>query len=159
MKLAEALSERKSLIGKMEAVKKQAAEQFIKTDPEDKVNTALTLTTTEALKELAVRLTSLICNINLTNNQALVEITPGKEMTLMSVIANKDSRVLLLQQYEKLRDELNSRDYYREAQHHNCDLPVLHKEIAALKEEIRGIDLKIQEANWKFDLIEEAKKF
>jgi hypothetical protein len=154
MKLAEALSERKALIGKMEAVKKQAVEQFTKNAPAETTNVALTVTVAESLRDLAARLTTLICNINLTNNQAIIEIAPGKEMTLMSVIANKDSRVILLQQYEKLRDELTNKDYYRETQHHDCDLPLLHKQIAELREEIRSFDLKIQEANWKYDLIE-----
>ena len=154
MKLAEALSERKALIGKMEAVKKQAVEQFSKNSPTETVNSQLTVTVTESLRDLAAKLTTLICNINLTNNQAIVEIAPGKEMTLMSVIANKDSRVILLQQYEKLREELNGKEYYREPQYHDCDFPLLHKQIAELKEEIRNFDLKIQEANWKYDLIE-----
>lgn len=153
MKLAEALSERKSIIGKMNQLKRDSLRAF--QHPEDKEfdspreNTALTVTTTSEIISLGSRLTDLICKINATNNASDVEIN-GKTMSLMVAIANKDARQIVVDQFKSLKESLD--DSYR-AVEHDCDIPVLNKVIEEMKEDIRVLDLKIQEANWKYDLI------
>lgn len=154
MKLAEALSERKALIGKMASLRLQSTDTFVwDEDSQVKVKTKETEEVCKQLESLAVRLTELIAKINFTNNTSMVEFN-DTEMSLMVAIANKDSRVILASQLNSLRSEVSNSGRYDERTKHTLDTAYLDNQIRDLQDEIRALDLKIQEANWQFNLVE-----
>lgn len=147
MKLAEALSERRSILSKMDNVIKDSTRQFKVLDQSQ--GATLTMSVSETMASLTKRLTDLVTRINETNNSVSLEVF-GNSMSLMNAIANKDSRIVELNKLQSLKDSLD--DDYRTVEH-TCDFGMLSLRMNELREDIRVLDLAIQEANWANDLI------
>ena len=105
------------------------------------------------LDRLSDELFRLILAINLTNSSAKFE---GASLTEM--IAKKDT---LSQKASVLRDFAKSAsqkvDLYSNSEIKilsSVDVAMLQKQIDELSKEIRELDMKLQEANWQFDLVE-----
>lgn len=105
------------------------------------------------LDRLSDELFRLILAINLTNSSAKF-----KNVSLTEMIAKKDT---LSQKASVLRDFAKSAsqkvDLYSNSEIKilsSVDVAMLQKQIDELSKEIRELDMKLQEANWQFDLVE-----
>lgn len=147
MKLAEAISELDSIFTKMDALTRQAESQFNSGNiPSNSIGA--TTAVFDTLKELAVKFTTLAVNIETTKAVVAVEVL-GRELSLTSITANIESRYLLIEHYEQIRDGVSDTTGF--------DFTFADKEIADLNEEIRMLELKQKEAEWTNDLLEVAK--
>ena len=105
------------------------------------------------LDRLSDELFRLILAINLTNSSAKFE-----NVSLTEMIAKKDT---LSQKASVLREFAKSAsqkvDLYSNSEIKilsSVDVAMLQKQIDELSKEIRELDMKLQEANWQFDLVE-----
>lgn len=151
MKLAEALQERADINRNIEQLKSRLNNNVLVQEGEKTVEEP------EMLKrELDVaiqRLEYLIAHINLTNSQVQVD---GE--TLTELIAKKDALSLKIHIYKDIIYE-GSRTSYRAR---NTEIKIKsaivvtdwQAEIDKMSKELRLLDNKLQESNWKIDLIE-----
>lgn len=149
MKLAEALQERSDLNKKIEQLKVRITNNTTVQEGEE---------TSEDPKELlnefdecTDRLEELIARINLTNCKTIVD---GKSLT--ELIARKDMLTLSLSSY---RDFVNSASQltYRARRTEikivsTINVKEMQKSVDIMAKELRIIDNKIQEINWKTEL-------
>ena len=149
MKLAEALQERADLNRKIEQLRSRLSSNAVVQEGECPAEEP-----SELLKELdecTARLEELICRINLTNCGAVVE---GK--TLTAWIAEKDVLTLRLGIYRNFLTEA-SQTARRAARTEikilsTVDVKELQKTVDRMSRELRLIDNRIQETNWKTEL-------
>ena len=152
MKLAEALMERKAIKNKMEDLKKRIYQSAKVQEGDDPFEDPLALL--DELKRETARFEDLIVRINCTNNQTLL---PDSSMTLMDAIVKKDMLNYLHTIHTNLADKatpLHERLSAREIKF----VPTVNvTEIRAMADQIakeyRLLDAKIQEANWKTEII------
>ncbi|MGN0930354.1 MAG: DIP1984 family protein [Thermoguttaceae bacterium] len=151
MKLAVALQERADANRKIEELKKRLKSNVLIQEgesPEEEPNSLKS-----ELDSTIARLGVLIARINLTNSQTVVD---GK--TLTELIAQKDALQLSIYSYKEIVDVANQKTY----RSRNSEIKIMtaisvvdwQKRIDSLSKELRLLDIKIQEANWKIDLIE-----
>lgn len=151
MKLAVALQERADINRKIEELKKRLKSNVLIQEgesPEEEPNSLKS-----ELDSTIARLGVLIAKINLTNSQTVVD---GK--TLTELIAQKDALQLSIYTYKEIVDVANQKTY----RSRNTEIKIKtaisvvdwQKRIDALSKELRLLDIKIQETNWKIDLIE-----
>lgn len=151
MKLAVALQERADINRKIEELKKRLKSNVLIQEgesPEEEPNSLKS-----ELDSTIARLGVLIAKINLTNSQTVVD---GK--TLTELIAQKDALQLSIYAYKEIVDVANQKTY----RSRNTEIKIKtaisvvdwQKRIDALSKELRLLDIKIQETNWKIDLIE-----
>ncbi len=151
MKLAVALQERADINRKIEELKNRLKCNVLIQEgesPEEEPNSLK-----RELDSTIARLGVLIAKINLTNSQTVVD---GK--TLTELIAQKDALQLSIYVYKEIIDIANQKTY----RSRNTEIKIKtaisvvdwQKRIDALSKELRLLDIKIQETNWKIDLIE-----
>lgn len=151
MKLAVALQERADINRKIEELKNRLKCNVLMQEgesPEEEPNSLK-----RELDSTIARLGVLIAKINLTNSQTVVD---GK--TLTELIAQKDALQLSIYAYKEIIDVANQKTY----RSRNTEIKIKtaisvvdwQKRIDALSKELRLLDIKIQETNWKIDLIE-----
>ncbi|MGN0911269.1 MAG: DIP1984 family protein [Thermoguttaceae bacterium] len=151
MKLAVALQERADINRKIEELKKRLKSNVLIQEgesPEEEPNSLKS-----ELDSTIARLGVLIAKINLTNSQTVID---GK--TLTELIAQKDALQLSIYAYKEIVDVANQKTY----RSRNTEIKIKtaisvvdwQKRIDALSKELRLLDIKIQETNWKIDLIE-----
>lgn len=151
MKLAVALQERADINRKIEELKNRLKCNVLIQEgesPEEEPNSLK-----RELDSTIARLGVLIAKINLTNSQTVVD---GK--TLTELIAQKDALQLSIYVYKEIIDVANQKTY----RSRNTEIKIKtaisvvdwQKRIDALSKELRLLDIKIQETNWKIDLIE-----
>lgn len=151
MKLAVALQERTDINRKIEDLKKRLKSNVLTQEgesPEEEPNSLKC-----ELDSTIERLGALIAKINLTNSQTLVD---GKSLT--ELIAEKDSLQLSINAYKEVVDVANQKTY----RSRNTEIKIKttisvvewQKRVDSLSKELRLLDIKIQETNWKIDLIE-----
>ena len=151
MKLAVALQERADINRKIEELKNRLKCNVLIQEgesPEEEPNSLK-----RELDSTIARLGVLIAKINLTNSQTVVD---GK--TLTELIAQKDALQLSIYAYKEIIDVANQKTY----RSRNTEIKIKtaisvvdwQTRIDALSKELRLLDIKIQETNWKIDLIE-----
>ena len=151
MKLAVALQERADINRKIEELKNRLKCNVLIQEgesPEEEPNSLK-----RELDSTIARLGVLIAKINLTNSQTVVDGT-----TLTELIAQKDALQLSIYVYKEIIDVANQKTY----RSRNTEIKIKtaisvvdwQKRIDALSKELRLLDIKIQETNWKIDLIE-----
>ena len=151
MKLAVALQERADINRKIEELKNRLKCNVLIQEgesPEEEPNSLKC-----ELDSTIARLGVLIAKINLTNSQTVVD---GK--TLTELIAQKDALQLSIYVFKEIIDVENQKTY----RSRNTEIKIKtaisvvdwQKRIDALSKELRLLDIKIQETNWKIDLIE-----
>ena len=151
MKLAVALQERADINRKIEELKNRLKCNVLIQEgesPEEEPNSLK-----RELDSTIARLGVLIAKINLTNSQTVVD---GK--TLTELIAQKDALQLSIYAYKEIIDVATQKTY----RSRNTEIKIKtaisvvdwQKRIDALSKELRLLDIKIQETNWKIDLIE-----
>lgn len=151
MKLAEALQERADLNRNIEQLKNRLSSNALVQEGEQPVECPENLK--QELDASISRLSYLIARINRTNSQTVVE-----GQTLTELIAQKDALSLKLHVY---RDVVyaGSQISYRAR---NTEIKIRsafsvadwQKEIDRMSKELRRLDNRLQESNWKTDLVE-----
>lgn len=151
MKLAEALMERKAIKNKMEELKKRIYQNAQIQEGDNPIELPVNL-----LKELRAEIQkfeALVIRINNTNIGAQLE----NEMSLMDAIVKKDMLNYEYLIYVNLADKAtpNSTRYSsREIKNiPNVDINEIRKKADEIAKEYRMLDSKIQEANWRIELI------
>lgn len=151
MKLAEALIERKAVKTKIEELKKRIYQNSKVQEGDASVEEPLSLI--EELKKNISEFEELIIRINKTNNEAKV----SDEMTLMEAIVKKDMLNYLHLIHINLADKatpVSDRYSQREIKFvPNVDICQIRKTADEIAKEYRLLDMKIQECNWKTELI------
>lgn len=150
MKLAEALQERSDLHQKIESLRARLIHNSVVQEGEKPAENPLELK--KELEECIKRYENLIAEINLTNCKTFID-----EKTLTEVIALKDSLLLQISIYRDLADSA-SRTASRVRNTEIKVLPTvsvteLQKEIDKIAKEIRCLDNRLQETNWKTELL------
>lgn len=151
MKLAEALSERKAVKTKIEELKKRIYQNSTIQEGDTPVENPDALM--EELKEKVSELEALIIRINQTNMTAKV----SEDMTLMEAIVKKDMLNYLHLIHVNLADKATptSERYSRREIKHvpNVQIAGIRKRADEIAKEYRLLDMKIQECNWRTDLV------
>lgn len=151
MKLAEALMERKAIKTKMEELKKRIYQNAQIQEGDVPIESPVSLI--EELKSEVEKFENLIIKINETNSTAKLE----NGMTLMDAIVKKDMLNYMHLMYLNLADKAtpkNERYSQREIKTiPNVNITEIRKKADEMAKEYRMLDSKIQEANWKVDLI------
>lgn len=150
MKLAEALQERSDLHQKIERLRIRLINNAITQEGEKPVENPVELK--KELDECVKHFEDMIGRINLTNCKTMIE-----DKTLTEVIAKKDSLLLKVSVYRDVIDSA-SRTASRAR---NTEIKVfptvsvakLQEEVDALAKEIRILDNRLQETNWKTELL------
>ena len=105
------------------------------------------------LDKLTSELFRLICSINLTNSSAKFD-----SISLTEMIAKKDALVLKANVLREFATSASQKvDLYSNSEIKilsTVDISALQKQVDALSKEIRGLEMKLQEANWAVDLVE-----
>ncbi|MCQ2208996.1 MAG: DIP1984 family protein [Paludibacteraceae bacterium] len=151
MKLAEALQERSDLNRRIQQLQTRLNNNATVQEGEQPAEDPDSL-----IKELDAsidRLQWIISKINLTNCKTIVN---GK--TLTDLIAQKDCLSLKIEKYRSFLNNascLSNRASRTEIKiFSTVNVSQLQKEVDALCKELRNIDNRIQETNWKTDLVE-----
>lgn len=151
MKLAEALQERSDLNRRIQQLQTRLNNNATVQEGEQPAENPDSL-----IKELDAsidRLQWIISKINLTNCKTIVN---GK--TLTDLIAQKDCLSLKIEKYRSFLNNascLSNRASRTEIKiFSTVNVSQLQKEVDALCKELRNIDNRIQETNWKTDLVE-----
>ena len=139
MKLAEALQERADLNRNIEQLKNRLSSNALVQEGEQPVECPENLK--QELDASISRLSYLIARINRTNCQTVVE-----GQTLTELIAQKDALSLKLHVYRARNTEIKIRSAFSVAD--------WQKEIDRMSKELRRLDNRLQESNWKTDLVE-----
>ena len=155
MKLAEALALRKEIESDIQRIYAQITENltYLEEDGPD-----ADFDMDDAFVELIDRhadLGILIFQINKTNNQTVLDMG----LTVMEAIVLRDSLSKKLALYTSIRSSLS---YGARSRSREDDLKVvtalskkeLDQEIAVIQEELKRVDLALQEGNWTHDLVE-----
>ncbi|MCP4348032.1 MAG: hypothetical protein GY795_21225 [Desulfobacterales bacterium] len=151
MKLAEALTERKAVKTKIEELKKRIYQNSRIQEGDTAIENPLSLI--EELKNEISKFENLIIRINQTNNTAKL----SDEMTLMEAIVKKDMLHYLHLIHVNLADKATpSVERYSQREIKiipNVDITEIRKKADNIAKEYRNLDMKIQECNWKTELI------
>ncbi len=152
MKLAEALMERKAIKTRMEDLKRRIYQSAKVQEGDKPIEEPLALM--NELEHERARLEEIIIRINRTNYQALL---PGGDMTLMEAIVKKDMLNYLHMIHINLADKatpVHERLSAREIKFvPTVDVAEIRSKADKIAQEYRLLDAKIQEANWKTELI------
>ena len=141
MKLAEALSVRKDLQNKIDQL-------------EDRLKSIVKIQEGDLLSELqnaAVQLEDVIYRVNRTNLHAVIDGVPITKLIARKDVLTKEigilRNVLKVASAQESRYSRNEIKYVR-----TIDTAELRKKVDRLSAELRRVDLRIQEANWMFEL-------
>jgi DNA-binding ferritin-like protein (Dps family) len=151
MKLAEALMERKAIKTKMTELKKRIYQNATVAEDEEPAEDPLDLM--EELFAETAKLEEIIIRINKTNNA-----TPfSDDMTLMEAIIKKDMLDFRHSVYKKLADKATPVfDRYSMSEIKflpAVDVKEVRKRAAEIAREYHQLNTKIQEINWKTELL------
>ena len=151
MKLAEALQERADLNRNIEQLKNRLNSNSLVQEGEKTVEDPGKLK--QELDSSIARLAHLIASINRTNCVTKVE---GR--TLTELIAEKDALTLKISLYRDIvyaASQTSSRARHTEIKIQSAiSVPAWQAEIDSMAKELRLLDNKLQENNWKTELIE-----
>ena len=149
MKLAEALSVRKDLQNKIDQLEDRL-KSIVKIQEGDEPDEAAEDLLSE-LQNAAVQLEDVIYRVNRTNLHAVMDGVP-----ITKLIARKDVltwEVGILRNVQKVASAQESRYGRNEIKYvRTIDTAELRKKVDRLSAELRRVDLRIQEANWMFEL-------
>lgn len=149
MKLAEALSVRKDLQNKIDQLEDRL-KSIVKIQEGDEPDEAAEDLLSE-LQNAAVQLEDVIYRVNRTNLHAVIDGVP-----ITKLIARKDvltREVGILRNVLKVASAQESRYSRNEIRYvRTIDTAELRKKVDRLSAELRRVDLRIQEANWMFEL-------
>jgi len=149
MKLAEALSVRKDLQNKIDQLEDRL-KSIVKIQEGDEPDEAAEDLLSE-LQNAAVQLEDVIYRVNRTNLHAVIDGEP-----ITKLIARKDvltREVGILRNVLKVASAQESRYSRNEIKYvRTIDTAELRKKVDRLSAELRRVDLRIQEANWMFEL-------
>lgn len=149
MKLAEALSVRKDLQNKIDQLEDRL-KSIVKIQEGDEPDEAAEDLLSE-LQNAAVQLEDVIYRVNRTNLHAVIDGEP-----ITKLIARKDvltMEVGILRNVLKVASAQESRYGRNEIKYvRTIDTAELRKKVDRLSAELRRVDLRIQEANWMFEL-------
>lgn len=149
MKLAEALSVRKDLQNKIDQLEDRL-KSIVKIQEGDEPDEAAEDLLSE-LQNAAVQLEDVIYRVNRTNLHAVIDGEP-----ITKLIARKDvltKEIGILRNVLKVASERESRYSRNEIKYvRTIDTAELRKKVDRLSAELRRVDLRIQEANWMFEL-------
>lgn len=149
MKLAEALSVRKDLQNKIDQLEDRL-KSIVKIQEGDEPDEAAEDLLSE-LQNAAVQLEDVIYRVNRTNLHAVIDGEP-----ITKLIARKDvltKEIGILRNVLKVASERESRYSRNEIKYvRTIDTAELRKKVDRLSTELRRVDLRIQEANWMFEL-------
>mgnify|MGYP001775638805 FL=1 len=149
MKLAEALSVRKDLQNKIDQLEDRL-KSIVKIQEGDEPDEAAEDLLSE-LQNAAVQLEDVIYRVNRTNLHAVIDGEP-----ITKLIARKDvltKEIGILRNVLKVASAQESRYGRNEIKYvRTIDTAELRKKVDRLSAELRRVDLRIQEANWMFEL-------
>ena len=149
MKLAEALSVRKDLQNKIDQLEDRL-KSIVKIQEGDEPDEAAEDLLSE-LQNAAVQLEDVIYRVNRTNLHAVIDGEP-----ITKLIARKDvltKEIGILRNVLKVASAQGSRYIRNEIKYvRTIDTAELRKKVDRLSAELRRVDLRIQEANWMFEL-------
>lgn len=149
MKLAEALSVRKDLQNKIDQLEDRL-KSIVKIQEGDEPDEAAEDLLSE-LKNASVQLEDVVYRVNRTNLHAVMDGVP-----ITKLIARKDVltwEVGILRNVLKVASAQESRYGRNEIKYvRTIDTAELRKKVDRLSAELRRVDLRIQEANWMFEL-------
>lgn len=149
MKLAEALSVRKDLQNKIDQLEDRL-KSIVKIQEGDEPDEAAEDLLSE-LQNAAVQLEDVVYRVNRTNLHAVIDGVP-----ITKLIARKDvltREVGILRNVLKVASAQESRYSRNEIKYvRTIDTAELRKKVDRLSAELRRVDLRIQEANWMFEL-------
>ena len=149
MKLAEALSVRKDLQNKIDQLEDRL-KSIVKIQEGDEPDEAAEDLLSE-LQNAAVQLEDVIYRVNRTNLHAVIDGVP-----ITKLIARKDvltKEIGILRNVLKVASAQESRYSRNEIKYvMTIDTAELRKKVDRLSVELRRVDLRIQEANWMFEL-------
>jgi len=151
MKLAQALIERKAIKTKMEELKKRIYQNAKIQEGDSSIESPLDLM--DELDGEIKEYTKLITRINKTNNVTQIDAN----LSMMEAIIQKDMLHLKYLVYQNLADKaVIKEDRYsrREIKYvPNVNVATVRQKLNAVAKEYRELDMKIQECNWKTELI------
>lgn len=149
MKLAEALSVRKDLQNKINQLEDRL-KSIVKIQEGDEPDEVAEDLLSE-LQNASVQLEDVIYRVNRTNLHAVMDGVP-----ITKLIARKDvltRKVGILRNVLKVASAQESRYSRNEIKYvRTIDTAELRKKVDRLSAELRRVDLRIQEANWMFEL-------
>ena len=149
MKLAEALSVRKDLQNKIDQLEDRL-KSIVKIQEGDEPDEAAEDLLSE-LQNAAVQLEDVIYRVNRTNLHAVMDGVPITKLIARKDVLTKEigilRNVLKVASAQESRYSRNERKYVR-----TIDTAELRKKVDRLSAELRRVDLRIQEANWMFEL-------
>lgn len=149
MKLAEALSVRKDLQNKIDQLEDRL-KSIVKIQEGDEPDEVAEDLLSE-LQNASVQLEDVIYRVNRTNLHAVMDGVP-----ITKLIARKDvltREVGILRNVLKVASAQESRYSRNEIKYvRTIDTAELRKKVDRLSAELRRVDLRIQEANWMFEL-------
>lgn len=149
MKLAEALSVRKDLQNKVDQLEDRL-KSIVKIQEGDEPDEAAEDLLSE-LQNAAVQLEDVIYRVNRTNLHAVIDGEPITKLIARKDVLTKEigilRNVLKVASAQESRYSRNEIKYVR-----TIDTAELRKKVDRLSAELRRVDLRIQEANWMFEL-------
>ncbi len=149
MKLAEALSVRKDLQNKIDQLEDRL-KSIVKIQEGDEPDEAAEDLLSE-LQNAAVQLEDVIYRVNRTNLHAVMDGVPITKLIARKDVLTKEigilRNVLKVASAQESRYSRNEIKYVR-----TIDTAELRKKVDRLSAELRRVDLRIQEANWMFEL-------
>ena len=149
MKLAEALSVRKDLQNKIDQLEDRL-KSIVKIQEGDEPDEAAEDLLSE-LQNAAVQLEDVIYRVNRTNLHAVMDGVPITKLIARKDVLTKEigilRNVVKVAWAEERRYSGNEIKYVR-----TIDTAELRKKVDRLSAELRRVDLRIQEANWMFEL-------
>lgn len=149
MKLAEALSVRKDLQNKIDQLEDRL-KSIVKIQEGDEPDEAAEDLLSE-LQNASVQLEDVIYRVNRTNLHAVIDGEPITKLIARKDVLTKEigilRNVLKVASAQESRYSRNEIKYVR-----TIDTAELRKKVDRLSAELRRVDLRIQEANWMFEL-------
>lgn len=149
MKLAEALSVRKDLQNKIDQLEDRL-KSIVKIQEGDEPDEVAEDLLSE-LQNAAVQLEDVIYRVNRTNLHAVIDGVPITKLIARKDVLTKEigilRNVLKVASAQESRYSRNEIKYVR-----TIDTAELRKKVDRLSAELRRVDLRIQEANWMFEL-------
>ena len=149
MKLAEALSVRKDLQNKINQLEDRL-KSIVKIQEGDEPDEVAEDLLSE-LQNAAVQLEDVIYRVNRTNLHAVIDGEPITKLIARKDVLTKEigilRNVLKVASAQESRYSRNEIKYVR-----TIDTAELRKKVDRLSAELRRVDLRIQEANWMFEL-------
>ena len=146
MKLAEALSVRKDLQNKIDQLEDRLKSIQEGDEPDEAAEDLLS-----ELQNAAVQLEDVIYRVNRTNLHAVIDGVPITKLIARKDVLTKEigilRNVLKVASAQESRYSRNEIKYVR-----TIDTAELRKKVDRLSVELRRVDLRIQEANWMFEL-------